>query len=901
MVRNEAPIAQIYFKKKIAQRRYSDSVIWEHLQDQSKLYNEDIIRTENGAVAIINFDNEGPTVQIEENTMIQIFASKDGELNLSLTGGNVSIDTTQAKKKVQVKLGNGSVVNLEKGSRMSTSNEAGKDSIIIQEGTGSVVSENGDEEIIPAGSTIKIDENGKRSKVPVSVDNLTTTYKVLKFADEEKKVEFNIKSDAEIKDSKVIVEISKDSDFKTISEKKIVSAEDKIELSTDSGNVYYRVYSEGDVENAFNGKLIVENISRPQLISPKQNVVFESVNLMPEILFSWDAGSYCDYSIIEIFDEDDASNPVIRKEVFGNSCKVSSLNEGNFFWHITPHYAVNTEVDVKPSSDYRFTIVRQNVNFSPVLSVPAVGLDLVLGKEDKPVLFAWKSDVKGGEYNLQISKDKNFENVIFESQEDSLKRTVPLNIKKLVSGNYYWRVFRIDENNKKFFSNVRDFTVSEYVPQETQLVYPPENYSIETARSGMTQFAWKLSDSFDKENCVSVFEISQNENFNSVMKIVKTSDLSLRGINLDEGNYFWRIRVLDKNTEKEISKTSARKLSVVKELEMPVITGPVNNSTVGMISNNSIRVVWNKVEDADYYKVKLYDDATDSVLTQVDSSADNSINLVLPDDVVKNLAGKKFRTTVQAFTQEKGNAPARASKINSVSISIESIKKIILEAPVNNAKIDGLAALRNPLVFKWTSDGLIASSEFILTRINSNGTTSVVSSVKNPENGSVSLKRLGPGTYRWTVKAVNVSGSNISPDRNNTFTISQVPALKDPILVNPSDNFVIDIPYLRNFRTVPFKWAENKAVNEYLFELYQRNENGTLKRILSKTLNGNSFILSDLTVLDVGEFEWHVTAFRKASDGFVEQKSSVVSNRFSVNLDLPDTVKVKDTGRLYGE
>ena len=66
---------------------------------------------------------------------------------------------------------------------------------------------------------------------------------------------------------------------------------------------------------------------------------------MPEILFSWDAGSYCDYSIIEIFDEDDASNPVIRKEVFGNSCKVSSLNEGNFFWHITPHYAVNTEVE----------------------------------------------------------------------------------------------------------------------------------------------------------------------------------------------------------------------------------------------------------------------------------------------------------------------------------------------------------------------------------------------------------------------------------------------------------------------------------------------------------------------------------------------------------------------------
>lgn len=817
MVRNEAPIAQIYFKKKIAQRRYSDSVIWEHLQDQSKLYNEDIIRTENGAVAIINFDNEGPTVQIEENTMIQIFASKDGELNLSLTGGNVSIDTTQAKGRVQVKLGNGSVVNLEKGSRMSASNEAGKDSIVIQEGTGSVVSENGDEEIIPAGSTIKIDENGKRSNVPVSVDNLTTPYKVLKFADEEKKVEFNIKSDSKINGNKIIVETSKSPDFTNIIEKQIVKIDDKIQVSADSGNVYYRVYTEDNKEEAFVGKVVVETVSRPVLISPKSNVVFESVNLMPEILFSWDSGSYCDYSIIEIFDENDVKNPVLRKKVFGTSYKVSNLNEGNFFWHIIPHYIVNTDFDVKPTDDFKFTIIKQNENISPMLSVPTVESEIILSEEDKSILFAWKSDIKESEYNLQISKDLNFENVIIESQTNSLKQNLDLNINKLSAGKYYWRVSRIDENNKKFFSSVRDFTVKEYVPLQTQLVYPPENFTIESSRCSMTHFAWKLSDLFDAENCISVFEVSENQKFDSVVQNVKTSELSLRGINLNPGKYFWRIKVLEKKSNNEIFTTLPRALVVVKELQIPFILEPINNKITHLFSNNSIKVIWKKVDGADYYKVKLFDALTDVVLSQSDSVYDNSYAFTLSNNVLNNLENIKFKVSVQAYTIEKENAPVRISKANNVLFSIEPIKKTVPSKPINKPK---------------------------------------------------------------TVKPS---------------------LLKEPVLISPAENFVIDISYLRDFRNIQFKWSENKLVNEYLFELYQKNDKGTSRRILSAKITENSYLLSDLTVLDVGEFEWRVTAFKKAADGSINNKSKTVSGSFSVNLNLPDTVKVKDTGRMYGE
>ena len=80
-VRNEQEIATIYFKRKIAQRKFSDSVVWERLQQNSLLYNEDIIRTDSASSAVMNFLN-GTSIDLGENTMVQMFQEKKGELLL---------------------------------------------------------------------------------------------------------------------------------------------------------------------------------------------------------------------------------------------------------------------------------------------------------------------------------------------------------------------------------------------------------------------------------------------------------------------------------------------------------------------------------------------------------------------------------------------------------------------------------------------------------------------------------------------------------------------------------------------------------------------------------------------------------------------------------------------------
>ena len=82
--------------------------------------------------------------------------------------------------------------------------------------------------------------------------------------------------------------------------------------------------------------------------------------------------------------------------------------------------------------------------------------------------------------------------------------------------------------------------------------------------------------------------------------------------------------------------------------------------------------------------------------------------------------------------------------------------------------------------------------------------------------------------------------------------------------------------------------------------LYQKHQNGTLRKIVSKQLKNNSYDYLNLEKLDIGNFEWHVVSYVHAKDGFEEQKSSVSKSTFAINFDLPETVQVIPPDEMYG-
>lgn len=905
VVKNEKEIATIYFKKKIAQRKFSDSVVWERLQQNSLLYNEDIIRTDAGSSAVLTFLN-GASIDLGEHSMIQIFQGKDNEVSLQVSSGNIVVDTKEAKDTVKVNMGNDVVINLEKGSVLSTDATGETKSFVMHEGTGSVVGSDGKEDVVFAGETISVDKNGEQQKLPVTVLNLTQNQQVLFFEDEEKVVELKLKTDSSVKGKKIIVESSYTSDFSDISDRiETDSSKDSVPLSAQPGTLYYRIYPEDEAQNVTEGKLVIEPQPKvPELVSPLQNSAFEVENYNEKIQFTWKTDSYTDYSRIEIYDESDPETPVFSDNVYGTSFSYSKLYEGSFLWKVVPHYAANKNDFGTASAARQFSVAKKVINESPVLLFPADNSTVTLDTKESTVLFGWKSDVKDSAYNFEIAKDEEFRSVLYDSAETDTRKQFACSIDTLPEGKYFWRVARSDVDTESvFYSNVHGFSVLQYVPATTSLVYPPDNFVVEGEKLKATQFSWKIAGDVpaDKAECILQFSTDGKLDGGEENPVeFETASLGYKGVQLGAGTYLWQIKVVDKDTKAEIAKTDARKISVVNPLASPAFVFPKDNAEYIVTPDSVFTFKYENVSDADSYSVKVYNAKTNEIITKVDATDSTFLELPIPQyNELKNQGEKlPLKCAVTAFSNEKENSPMRVSRVSNLNFSLKFADKVVLSLPENNSRIAGLAAVRTPVRFSWAEDENVYKKEFVLTKKMANGTTRVVNTIQNPKN--VSLNRLSPGEYSWTVTAETKDGVSLSADEHFNFTILPVPLRESVSLVSPQNDFLIGPKYLKNNRKIVFEWKKDSEATDYEFALYQKNKNGTLRRIVSEKTRGTRFVFSDLAKLDVGEFEWHVISYTHARDGFEEQKSKTAKANFAISFDLPKAVKTIDPGELYG-
>ncbi|MDR1627052.1 MAG: FecR family protein, partial [Spirochaetia bacterium] len=73
---SEQPLGTVSWKRRAAQRRFANRVLWDRLRQDSPVYSGDYIRTEELSAAAISFAS-GSLVNIGENSLIQIF--REGE------------------------------------------------------------------------------------------------------------------------------------------------------------------------------------------------------------------------------------------------------------------------------------------------------------------------------------------------------------------------------------------------------------------------------------------------------------------------------------------------------------------------------------------------------------------------------------------------------------------------------------------------------------------------------------------------------------------------------------------------------------------------------------------------------------------------------------------------------
>jgi hypothetical protein len=120
--------------------------------------------------------------------------------------------------------------------------------------------------------------------------------------------------------------------------------------------------------------------------------------------------------------------------------------------------------------------------------------------------------------------------------------------------------------------------------------------------------------------------------------------------------------------------------------------------------------------------------------------------------------------------------------------------------------------------------------------------------------------------------------------------------LPAPRNLRPAEGYTLTEEIILRDRSVAFSWEQVPGAAGYTFVLYQ-NEGGIRREILRRTaLRAPSFTLTDLTVLDAGEFVWQI----EAEGDSAGRRSEAATNRFRVSLGEIEAAESRESGVMFG-
>jgi hypothetical protein len=112
-LQNVEPAGTVVIKKNTVQRRLGDRVIWDRLNNESPVYVGDLIHVADVSSATLYI--KGNSIDLDENTLIRIVLSPDGEgLQIIMTSGTIAVFAEKGAEKVSLNL-NGHEVKSEQG------------------------------------------------------------------------------------------------------------------------------------------------------------------------------------------------------------------------------------------------------------------------------------------------------------------------------------------------------------------------------------------------------------------------------------------------------------------------------------------------------------------------------------------------------------------------------------------------------------------------------------------------------------------------------------------------------------------------------------------------------------------------------------------------------------------
>ena len=613
---NEAPIAIISFKQKTAQRRFGDRTVWDLLKQDSPIYSNDVIHTSDLAEATVFFSGDEASVNMSENSQIQVFDTENGK-RVELFSGAVSVDTG-AKGAKLVLVSSGTEVDLGAGTVVSAvSGAAGSGAgLQIIKGSANITTADG---IVKAdaGDALALSAEG-RALVSASVSLLTpapSAYYVTN-SDGDASVVFSWNTSNFNPDDFAQFQISSDQRFSTLIESVDIRNASSQTVNMAPGTYWWRVFPANSYtplgvapELTSANKFSIVSVKSPETISPAANNMITYYGAPPSVHFQWSSGDnpeVRDY-MLQVADNPQMQNPAILARVRGDSFSSGELGEGTWYWQVRPVIPENWEgsLSVQAVSDLSVFTIRQTYQAltAPVPNLPLNAAFVNVGENAESTLFSWKNEGNAASYTLEIADNPDFDDPFFVKTVTQNSYVFNPRETTVKNGLNFWRVSYTDSGGAGSPpSVVRYFEATETV-LVFESVFPPDRYNVPDINFGGLRFQWQSN-----LETPSAFRLARDRDFSSILIDETTTDTSFQAGamlgRLTEGTYFWKaVNSFNGNTVE----TSVHSL-IVQATNRVVLEAPPSGTGIAGLTalRGQVELRWSSVSPLTTSRLLVY-------------------------------------------------------------------------------------------------------------------------------------------------------------------------------------------------------------------------------------------------------------------------------------------------------
>ena len=582
--------AILKIQKNEVQKKGEGDILWKNVYPGDTLYEGDFVRTAGNATAEIEILENKSILSISPSTLVSIEFSKEKDIELNMISGGLLLNTQRNKTQAKVAIAS-------KGKKVK-----------VDQGIVNLQLDNGGEVDLDVLTGVADIEYGKNV---IQVDNKTKvklTQKEVK--QEEKKIiitypientifystggeRLGIKFQTTRKDEEVRLVFGASKDKMNQKTKSVSSKEGEIFLPYQAKKLHYQLeLVQRNKVLARSATMTHENLPLigPFLTMPKNGqTIWKKVEDLVDLRWS-NPYDYKDCRLVVAADEK-LEQIVLNKSVNCTTQKFShSFIDGKYYWKISALVGDNNSEVVSKIGNFSIKIGEGLL--PPALLAPFPGFEKYIENKKSDISFSWDRSESATAYEIELIESKG------NRYSYKIQNTYHT-IESLPSGQYKWRVFSLNDKEKKG-SAFRNFIL---------VALPEINWTDGVAeisfngQATRTKLSWNKGFSQKSHWTVTYRNITSHGSQN--IATVESPEFIFE--TTTKGTYQFLIEAYDME-RKLVSRSKLRTLEVK---EMPLPEPPKFAIGAEEIfkadGNGMVRIKFNKQKGASAYLVELLD------------------------------------------------------------------------------------------------------------------------------------------------------------------------------------------------------------------------------------------------------------------------------------------------------